>query len=264
MLGSAAHWSKNCGRGKGVNYIVAEHEFQMLLYLRFAEIVASHLLDTVQCACCICMCWVTLCCTIVPTMLRLNMRFTQTALPKASEETKSLWKSISQRGAREGKRHAQHRILTAFALDPSQGRQFCTAVQEMILKDSRIVDSTWMSKKELLDCYDESEAEELVESGYIVVRKHPRNPRRSQFKKLTERERVEMTKGQSFMLNDTHKVEGDQFMRPGSESPSHSAKNSAMVLMQSNVSSMLQKALRCCSSCCKATCCRETCSNIWF
>ena len=35
----------------------------------------------------------------------------------------------------------------------------------------------WISKKQLLDLYSESEAEELVDIGSIEVRKHPDNPR---------------------------------------------------------------------------------------
>jgi hypothetical protein len=102
---------------------------------------------------------------------KLNMRFTQTALKsKADGQTKTLWEQVSAKGHREGKREAQHKIRAAFALDPACGSSFATALQELSLTDTIWQNATWMSRKELLGCYSESEAEELVENGSIETR----------------------------------------------------------------------------------------------
>ena len=108
---------------------------------------------------------------------RLNERFTQTGLTKASAEVRSLWKEIQQRPAREGKRHDHHRLLHSFALGPSCGKYLTSVLQQMDFNRSLQQESEWISKKQLLDLFSESEAEGLVIAGAVEVRTHPQNPR---------------------------------------------------------------------------------------
>ncbi|CAE8618724.1 unnamed protein product [Polarella glacialis] len=55
--------------------------------------------------------------------------------------------------------------------------------EEIQEKHSIKAEARWISKKELMDEYDESEAEELIENGFIQWRKHPANPQTLQFKR---------------------------------------------------------------------------------
>jgi len=57
---------------------------------------------------------------------KLNLRFTQTALKKASPEAKAVWDTASGTGLREGRTHAQHTVLKAWAVDPSMTSHFLT------------------------------------------------------------------------------------------------------------------------------------------
>ena len=108
---------------------------------------------------------------------RLNQRFSQTGLQKASSEVKGLWAKISARGIRENKCADQHKVLRAFALDPTCGPQFANTINSTAFNRSLEEEREWISRKQLLDIYSESEAEDLVNSGAIAVRPHPDNPR---------------------------------------------------------------------------------------
>ncbi len=93
------------------------------------------------------------------------------------------------------------------------GKNFASALQEISLTDKKVLEAKWLSRKELLEAYSESEAEELVDCGYIVTRPHPANPRRMQFRKVTEGERRVVDKKQNFVLSSSHQVEGDVLQR---------------------------------------------------
>jgi hypothetical protein len=100
-----------------------------------------------------------------------------------------------------GKRTAQHKVLIAFAIDPQLGSTFMNITQSYKMEQKRIVEEEWVSKKKILEEYDESEAEELLEIGALEKRTHPKNPRRLQFKRITEKESRVAKKEQSIASN---------------------------------------------------------------
>ena len=63
--------------------------------------------------------------------------------------------------------------------------------------------SSWVSRKELLSKFDESEAEELVEKGAIKMRKHPDNSKRFQYRVVTETSATERSVDDKFTTTAT-------------------------------------------------------------
>jgi len=78
---------------------------------------------------------------------KLNMRFSQTTLPKTTDDIKSLWGQVSQKGAREGKRNAQHTILKAWCVDPEFGETFATRTSSLGIKEGMKQEEEWVSRK---------------------------------------------------------------------------------------------------------------------
>jgi len=52
----------------------------------------------------------------------------------------------------------------------------------------------WVSKKQILDEFSESEAEEMIHNGALEYRKNPLNPKRLQFRRVTVVEEDEWKK----------------------------------------------------------------------
>lgn len=102
------------------------------------------------------------------------------------------WKNACSAG--KGKVQQQHEILQIFAEDPLGGKHFLSRLQEVVQSRKTSVESEWVGRKKLLMDIDESEAEEMIEDGTLLVRKNPQNPRRLQYKKVVTREVEEMTK----------------------------------------------------------------------
>ena len=123
---------------------------------------------------------------------KLNLRFTQTALQKLDPKIQQAWKEASVAG--EGKVHKQHEILQIFAEDPKCGNHFLTRMQAVEESRKVSVETEWASRKKLLLEIDESEAEEMIEDGTLLVRKNPINHRRLQYKRITTKECDETTK----------------------------------------------------------------------
>lgn len=115
---------------------------------------------------------------------KLNLRFTQTVLPKSSSEVKDLWASLGQKGQRVGKQAGQREVLKAFVLDPQLGDKFFSLSKTVSLSDRFKMDEEWISRKALLNEMSESEAEEQVRVGAIKVRTNPDCPGRLQFLKV--------------------------------------------------------------------------------
>lgn len=112
---------------------------------------------------------------------KLNLRFTQTALPKSPASVHDVWGAISKKPVREGKQAQQRQVLKAFVLDPQFGDKFFSLTMNLVKSESIKEEEQWISRKALLDAMSESEAEEQVRCGSIKVRKNPKCPTRCQF-----------------------------------------------------------------------------------
>ena len=113
---------------------------------------------------------------------KLILRFTQTILPKAKEEVKQIWGSVKDKPMRSGKREAQHGIIQAYLLDNSMGERFLSMTRRLFISTQSLEQhEQWVSKKKLLEEMDESEAEDQIACGAVLVRKHPACPSRKQY-----------------------------------------------------------------------------------
>lgn len=82
--------------------------------------------------------------------------------------------------------------------------------------DTYQLNTTEHFRKQLLDKFDESEAEELVENGTVKFRKHPRNPSRLQYQFVHQTETKESEV--SDKVSGVATVETDQHSRAAIES----------------------------------------------
>ena len=112
---------------------------------------------------------------------RINERFTQTTLSK-QPAAKKVWERIKEESLAGSKQKNQRQVLEAFLLDPTCGKFFVEQTQNLAFGKNYSKEATWMSRKQLLDVYDESEAEEMLENGSLTYRTHPNNPKRIQFR----------------------------------------------------------------------------------
>jgi hypothetical protein len=112
---------------------------------------------------------------------RINERFTQTTLSK-QPAAKKVWERIKAESLAGSKQKNQRQVLEAFLLDPACGKFFVEQTQKLTFGKNYSKEATWMSRKQLLDVYDESEAEEMLENGSLTYRTHPKNPKRIQFR----------------------------------------------------------------------------------
>ena len=140
---------------------------------------------------------------------KLNLRFTQTALGKMGPAIQQAWAEASQG---RGKVQKQHEILTAFAEDPKGGKHFMNRIQEVIENKKVSTQSEWVSRKKLLADVDESEAEEMIQDGTLLVRKNPLNPRRLQYKSVTTTETEEQVKVKRISGVSNLEIEGDKMV----------------------------------------------------
>lgn len=140
---------------------------------------------------------------------RLNLRFTQTALAKLDPEIQQAWADASHG---RGKVHKQHEILMVFAEDPKAGKHFLNRIQEVIQNKKVSTQSEWVSRKKLLADIDESEAEEMIQDGTLLVRKNPLNPRRLQYKSVTTTETEEQVKVKRISGVSNLEVTGDKMV----------------------------------------------------
>lgn len=111
----------------------------------------------------------------------INERFTQTTLAK-KPDAKKVWDRIKEESVAGTKHTNQRRVLEAFLLDPSCGDFFLEQTQKLSFGRTVAKEATWMSRKQLLDIYDESEAEEMLENGSLQYRSNPKNDKRIQFR----------------------------------------------------------------------------------
>ena len=125
---------------------------------------------------------------------KINQRFTQTAMA-TKPDAKKVWERIKDESRAGTKQANQRRVLEAFLLDPSCGDFFLEQAQTLSFGGSCSKESTWLSRKQLLDVYDESEAEEMLENGSLQYRANPKNDKRIQF-------RVEQEKASEFFKYD--------------------------------------------------------------
>ena len=142
---------------------------------------------------------------------KLNQRFTQTVLPKGNEDAKSAWAMASKGGSRSGKVDLQHSVLKAWVLDPSLGTFFKSQVSEITSKQGIHKEKEWISRKQLLDMFDESEAEEQIELGILQWRDHPQNPDRMQFRKVRTVETEALEAAKKVGVTGSEQIEGQNF-----------------------------------------------------
>ncbi len=131
----------------------------------------------------------------------INQRFTQTVLPKSDDETKSAWSKCSE--TKGMKITLQHKLLCSWLIDPTLGKMFKQQVSELMETRSTTKECQWISKKELMNTMDESEAEEMLELGTLEWRKNPLNKKRLQFKKVTIKENMGVTKSRAIKTSGT-------------------------------------------------------------
>ena len=141
---------------------------------------------------------------------KINQRFTQTVLPK-NPATNKQWADISANAKPGTKTDLQHRVLQAWVLDPKLGKFFQTQITEIITSHIVKQEIRWISKKELLNDLDESEAEEMLESGALVHRKHPLNPKRLQFRRVLETETKALQCDQQLKVQGSEQFDGDRY-----------------------------------------------------
>ena len=121
-----------------------------------------------------------------------------------------MWGQVSQIGAREGKRNAQRTILKAWCVDPEFGETFATMTSSLEIKEGMKQEEEWVSRNKLEE-YSESEAEELVDMGALKVRKHPDNPKRLQFMKVTTKETKQVTKSKMGQASGAQQLNKEDF-----------------------------------------------------
>ena len=112
---------------------------------------------------------------------KLSTQWNQTYLNKAPPEVKEMWHDISSKGQRQGKRKAQREILEAFIMDPKMGEQFMSATKSLTSTQSMEEKGTWVTHRKLMEEMSESEAEDQIASGAVLVRKNPKCPTRKQY-----------------------------------------------------------------------------------
>jgi F0F1-type ATP synthase beta subunit len=104
---------------------------------------------------------------------KLNQRFVQTQLKKSSQEVQKIWNTASEGGARSGKVDKQHRVITAWIIDPTCGKAFLNMTKSLTMTEKMEAEEEWMARKQLSEFYDDSEIEEMLELGTLERKKNP-------------------------------------------------------------------------------------------
>ncbi|CAK0816162.1 unnamed protein product, partial [Prorocentrum cordatum] len=68
----------------------------------------------------------------------------------------------------EGKKVSKAKMLAAFLKDPNLGDTFMTMCQQLQYSEKVDCEEEWVSRKQLLDVYSESEAEEMINEQKII------------------------------------------------------------------------------------------------
>lgn len=113
---------------------------------------------------------------------QLYNRFNQTGIKKLSGEAQKCWSELKTEQGRSGKKAKQQKMIKAWIIDPNDGKFFQSRLNSITAAKSIEQEEEWVSRKRILEEYDESEAEEMVRIGAMEVRKNPSNPKRHQFK----------------------------------------------------------------------------------
>eukprot|EP00959_Pyramimonas_sp_CCMP1952_P223296 4668070-Pyramimonas_sp.AAC.1 len=66
-----------------------------------------------------------------------------------------------------GKQATKARMLMGYLVDPSLGELFMSATQKLSFQEDVSREERWISRKQLLDMFDESEAEEMISEQKI-------------------------------------------------------------------------------------------------
>ena len=80
-------------------------------------------------------------------------------------------------------------------MDPQCGSFFKTRLDTVTSSKSIKATKQWVSKKQILSEYSDSEAEEMIQNGSLEYRKNPLNKSRLQFRRVTVVEEDEWKKG---------------------------------------------------------------------
>jgi hypothetical protein len=140
---------------------------------------------------------------------KLNQRFVQTQLKKAEPEVQEIWSGVSETAGRSGKWEKQHQILTAWVIDPKCGDTFMGHVRSLTLTEKMTSEEQWVSKKKILEDYDESEVEEMLQNGSLEYRKNPLNPKRFQYKKIEIKRAKQMSSEKAMSVRGKKTIDDD-------------------------------------------------------
>ena len=99
---------------------------------------------------------------------KLYNRFNQTQVHKLSEDTQTLWKQMKENTDKSLKGQEQRKIIKAWIIDPGEGAAFAKYTGEMLKERGCSQKKKWLSRKQLLDMFSDSEAEEQVRSMTVV------------------------------------------------------------------------------------------------
>ena len=128
---------------------------------------------------------------------KLNNRFSQTELKKMSPDNQKKWAELSSQKGRSGKTVLQHKVMLSYVINGENSTQFKNVMAEISMTNSHSQSTEWVSKKRILDDYDESEVEEMLECGSLEVPRNPDNKKRFQYKMVRIQETDTVTKTQA-------------------------------------------------------------------
>lgn len=107
----------------------------------------------------------------------------------------------------------KRKIVHGWILDPQFQDGFYGSISGINTTESIGRKSEWMSKKEVLDKYDESEAEEMVEAGTLNRRRNPKNLKRWQYLFVKDHHTQKIEKFDTRRTEGQLKLKGEDFAR---------------------------------------------------
>ena len=132
-------------------------------------------------------------------------------------EAKSVWERLKQTSQPGQLQHSQRKILKAFLLDPECSTVFLEHTAGVCEEHHVEEEEEWISRKQLLDLYEESEAEEMLETGALQYRKHPKNPKRMQFKFERAKKRHMIRSTEALALRSKQDLDKDRAALAGTK-----------------------------------------------
>ena len=108
-------------------------------------------------------------------------------LSRKTESTEEDYKNMTK-GC--GSKSKKHQLLRAWLADglSTKGSTYKTLTSTYTVENKESLDSEWRPLQHMVNTYGKQELAALVESGAILVRKHPKDPRFYQFKDEVQKE----------------------------------------------------------------------------